>query len=88
MSGKNASTEMVEQLREYKPVLISMLADRTFFDTKIKRTIEEFNATGVRAVTTKAERANELAVQLTQARNQNDAETFLRLLDEWKRCFH
>ena len=62
-----------------------------YFDKWVRYMIADLNRAGVRMMAVpevNRKRAFVLEEQFTEAANRNDQETFLKLLKEWRQCFH
>ena len=82
---------LLKSIKDEKNNLIRMMTDEVFFDHHMDQTIADLNQAGISLMDYPAStrhRAFVLEDKITSAANEHKREDFLRLLQEWRNCFH
>ena len=84
--------QLLQEIRNRKVEAIRYLRGQHLdYDEHIRAVIAEFNSCGIRMMDIPEpmrKRALNLEEQMTQAANQGHQEQFLKLLKQWRACFH
>jgi len=92
--GSKLTPGLTERLKTHKPELIQILSTElpaNYYDKHVEAAIAEFNSRGISIMDVpeiNRKRASKLDQVMTEAANHNDRKAFLKVLREWRHCFH
>lgn len=83
--------KLFDEIKRHKSEAVRYLKEHSVFNKHIEAIIAEFNSHGICMMDVPEatrKRAFKLEAELNDAANREDQEEFLKLLMQWRKCFH